>query len=82
MAKTKKIIVSNHDLIPQHSKLSQKDKQELFDHYQVTSHELPKIMISDTMVQKLGAQVNDVIKITRKSPTAGETIFYRAVADE
>jgi len=39
-------------------------------------------MISDTMVQKLGAQVNDVIKITRKSPTAGETIFYRAVADE
>jgi DNA-directed RNA polymerase subunit H (RpoH/RPB5) len=31
------------------------------------------------MVKILNAKIGDVIKITRNSPTAGETVYYRVV---
>ena len=43
---------------------------------------LPKIRKDDPAIAKLNADANDVIKILRKSPTAGEAVFYRGVANE
>ena len=80
--KKKQIIITKHVLVPEHIKLNQKEKAAILEHYNITTKELPKILKSDPLVEKLKANVDDVIKIKRKSHTAGETIFYRAVADE
>ena len=66
-------------LIPKHEILSEKEKDELLKKYKITLRNLPKILVSDPVVVALKAKVGDVIKITRNSPTAGKSIYYRAV---
>ena len=75
----KKLKIDKHSLIPKHVKLSEKEKESVLKQYNITLNELPKILKSDSAVQKLGAKPGDIIKVIRKSPTAGEAIFYRGV---
>ncbi|MBW2981309.1 DNA-directed RNA polymerase subunit H [Candidatus Woesearchaeota archaeon] len=82
MVKRKKIVIKNHVLMPKHEKLSEKDKKELFEKYHIGLKELPKIKKDDPAIASLNVSVGDVIKITRPSPTAGESIFYRGVISE
>ena len=72
---------TKHVLVPKHSKLSEKDKKELFERYRVTLKEMPKILINDPALIGLDVKPGDIVKIIRKSPTAGEAIFYRGVID-
>ncbi len=74
-----KVDISKHILVPKHEILSEEEVKKLLEKYNITKSQLPKILASDPMVKKIGAKVGDVIKITRKSPTAGESIFYRVV---
>ncbi len=76
---SKKHAVIEHELIPEHSKLSKKDAEELFEKYNITLKELPKILVSDPAIAHLDVEVGDVIMIKRRSRTAGETVFYRGV---
>ena len=71
-----------HMLVPKHEKISEEEKQVLLAKYNITIKELPKIDIKDAAIAHLGAQPGDVIKITRDSPTAGTTVFYRGVMNE
>lgn len=68
-----------HQLIPEHVKLSEKDKKELFESYKITFHLLPKIFKTDPAISHLEVKPGDVIKIKRPSITAKEAIFYRGV---
>jgi len=77
----KKSKVIKHVLVPTHIKLTQKEKQELFEKYNISLKELPKISKKDPAISHLNVDEGDVIKIIRKSPTAGETVFYRGVVD-
>ena len=74
-----KIDITKHALIPKHSKVSEKEKKELLDKYSISIKELPKMFKSDPAIESLDAKPGDVIKIIRKSPTAGEVVFFRAV---
>jgi len=74
--------VREHQLVPKHEKLSDKDAKELLLKYHATLKELPKISINDPALKGLGLKQGDIIKISRKSRTAGESIFYRGVIDE
>ena len=71
-----------HVLIPKHKKLSEKEKKELLERYDVTLNELPSIMKSDPALIDMDVEVGDIIMIERDSPTAGRTVFYRGVAGE
>jgi len=75
----KKLNIEKHELVPKHVILSEKEKEELLKKYGIELGQLPRILTSDPMVKLLNAKVGDVIKIIRKSPTAGETIYYRVV---
>jgi DNA-directed RNA polymerase subunit H len=68
-----------HLLVPKHTKLSEKEKQELLKKYNLTTKELPKILNTDPAIAHLEIKEGDVIKISRKSLTAGETNYYRSV---
>ncbi len=74
-----KFKVSQHILVPKHSKVSEKEKKKLLERYNITLKELPKIHKNDPAISELGIKKGDVIKITRKSRSAGEAIFYRVV---
>ena len=79
--KKPKFKVDKHTLTPKHLKLGEREKAQLLEKYHVTSKELPKISKADAALRELEAKPGDVIKITRKSPTAGNAIFYRVVLD-
>ena len=70
-----------HLLIPQHEKLPDKEKAELLKKYNITVNALPKILLSDPAIAELNIKEGDVIKITRKSPTSGESFYYRGVVN-
>jgi len=74
-----KFDVSKHVLVPKHSKVSDKEKNDLLEKYGITLRELPRIIASDPAIQDLDAKEGDVIKIMRNSVPAGESIFYRRV---
>ncbi|MFH1439167.1 MAG: DNA-directed RNA polymerase subunit H [Candidatus Woesearchaeota archaeon] len=74
-----KFDVTKHVLVPKHSIVSEKEKNALFDRYNVTIKELPTIKHDDPAIRHLKAKAGDIIKIIRKSPTAGETVYFRGV---
>ena len=77
----KKYDIRKHTLVPEHTKLSEKEKKDLLEKYHISLKELPKIKKDDSAIAHLSAKEGDVIKIIRKSPTAGEIFFYRGVVN-
>ena len=71
-----------HELVAEHKKLSDKDAKALFKQYNVTMKELPKILITDPAITHLGVKEGDIVRIERKSRTAGESVFFRVVVKE
>ncbi len=66
-------------LSPKYRILTQDEVAALLEKFKVTTKDLPKIKANDPAVKALNASEGDVIKITRKSQSAGETDYYRAV---
>jgi len=77
----KKLDVSKHVLVPKHVKISEKEKKELLEKYNITLRELPKILKKDPVIKHINLKQGDIVKIIRKSQTAGESVFYRGVVD-
>jgi DNA-directed RNA polymerase I, II, and III subunit RPABC1 len=71
--------ISKNILVPEHIKLTEEEKKEVFKQYKIEDSQLPKILVSDAAIQHLKPEIGDVIKIIRKSPTNLENIFYRVV---
>ncbi len=73
-------IILNHEYVPKHEILSDKEAERVLKKYKLSSKmQLPKILSSDPVVKAIGAKKGDIIKITRKSITAGEAVYYRVV---
>ena len=66
-------------MVPKHEILSKKEHEEVLKTYGITPDKLPKILENDSVVQVIKAKKGDIIKITRRSQTAGEAIYYRLV---
>jgi DNA-directed RNA polymerase subunit H len=70
-----------HQFVPKHELLSKKDAEELMHEFHIRPHQLPYIKSNDPAAETLGAKMGDILRITRKSATAGEVIVYRYVVD-
>ena len=71
--------ILEHELVPKHEVLSSEEAEEILRKYRVSPQQLPQILNTDPAVRELGAKPGDIIRIIRKSPTAGETVYYRVV---
>ncbi|MGM5485163.1 MAG: DNA-directed RNA polymerase subunit H [Nanobdellota archaeon] len=78
----KKFDVKKHVLVPEHKKLTDKQKKEVLKSYGVTVNQLPKILSSDPALANIDVKQGDVVMVKRQSPTIGESVYYRGVVDE
>lgn len=73
--------IFDHELVPKHELLEPEEKEKLLAEYRVEAYQLPKIKASDPAANAVGARPGDVVRIIRKSPTAGRYVSYRYVVE-
>jgi|TARA_B100002049_G_scaffold100285_1_gene74004 DNA-directed RNA polymerase subunit H len=75
------VLVPDHVLVPKHEIMAKKDAEEVLKTYNCRTTDLPLIFVNDPAIVGLGVKPGDMIKITRKSATAGESFYYRYVVE-
>jgi len=74
--------IMSHELVPQHTIISEEEKKELFEKYEITPDQLPKILDTDPVSVAIGAKPGQFVKVIRKSRTAKEAVAYRFVVED
>ena len=75
----KEVDITKHELVPKHILLNDNERSELLKRYGVVLKQLPRISIMDPVIKILNGKPGDVVKIIRKSQTAGEAVYYRVI---
>ncbi|MGZ4856902.1 MAG: DNA-directed RNA polymerase subunit H [Methanobacteriaceae archaeon] len=73
--------ILKHELVPDHVVLSKSDVKKIIKNLDIHPEQLPKIKSDDPVVKAIEAKPGDILKITRKSQTAGKFITYRLVLE-
>jgi DNA-directed RNA polymerase subunit H (RpoH/RPB5) len=73
--------IFEHSLVPMHEILTSKEREQLLAKYKVKPYQMPQVTSTDPAVKAIGAKPGDVLRIIRKSSTAGEHIAYRYVVE-
>ncbi|HJS64806.1 MAG TPA: DNA-directed RNA polymerase subunit H [Nitrososphaeraceae archaeon] len=82
MSVEKKVVkVTNHIYQPKHEILSKEEAEQVMKKFNVRTNQLPYIMSNDKGLEDLDVRPGDILRITRKSPTAGESVYYRYVVE-
>ncbi|NOQ44071.1 MAG: DNA-directed RNA polymerase subunit H [Nitrosopumilus sp.] len=79
--KKNQVLVPDHVYVPKHEIMTKKEAEEVLKKYHCKPTELPLIFVTDPAIMGLGIKPGDMIKITRKSSTAGESLYYRYVVE-
>lgn len=79
--KKKEIVITDHIYQPRHEIVPRKEAEEVLKRYNTKPSQLPYILMEDKGLEGLDVRPGDIIKITRKSPTAGESVYYRYVVE-
>ena len=73
--------VLNHVNVPLHVILPDDEVKALLKQYGIVKEQLPKIRSSDPAVRVINGQPGQVVRITRRSPTAGTATAFRLVVE-
>lgn len=73
--------ISNHTYQPKHEILSKIEAEEILKKYNTKPSQLPYMMTDDKGIEDLDVRPGDIVKITRRSATAGESVYYRYVVE-
>ena len=76
--------VLEHELVPEHHLISEKEAKKVLKDFGLTKDQLPKIRLSDPCIRALDAIAGPVeegmmVKIVRRSDTSGMSVCYRLV---
>jgi len=75
-----------HELVPEHTLLSEKEAEEVLKKMKIQPDQLPKIRKDDPVLQVMEMvegpiKEGSIIKITRKSDSAGLSVVYRMIVE-
>jgi DNA-directed RNA polymerase subunit H len=73
--------VLNHVNVPLHVIVPEEEVKELLKRYNIVREQLPKIRNNDPACKVISAVPGNVVRITRRSPTAGTAVAYRLVIE-
>ena len=74
-------LAPDHIYVPKHEVMTKKEAEEVLEKYHCKATDLPLIFVTDPAILAIGVKPGDMIKITRKSATAGESSYYRYVVE-
>ena len=80
-SKRNPVLVPDHVYITKHEIMTKKEAEEVLKKFNCKPSELPLIFVNDPAIIVLGVKPGDMIKISRNSNTAGESIYYRYVVE-
>jgi DNA-directed RNA polymerase subunit H len=72
---------TDHFLVPRHELVTPDEAKEILRQYNATPDQFPFVSSTDATAKSIGAKAGDFVRITRKSETAGETVYYRYVVE-
>ena len=76
-----KVNLRNNVMVGKHSICNIEEEKEVMKLNNITNkNQFPKIFITDSQVRLLDANIGDIIKIIRNTPT-GKSVYYRVVID-
>ena len=73
--------IFDHEFVPKHEILTAEEREKLVAEYKVQPYQLPRIKASDPALTAIGARSGDIVRVIRKSPTAGKYVAYRYVVE-
>jgi len=71
--------VLKHELVPKHEIVPIEEAIRILRELGVKPEQLPWIRASDPVARAIGARPGDIIRVIRRSETAGEIVVYRYV---
>ena len=70
--------ILDHEMIPVHTVLTDEEKEKIIQKYYITDEsKFPEISRFDPVAQAIGARPGELVQITRSSPTAITSLYYR-----
>ena len=82
MATKKRITLApDHIYVPKHEIITKTEAEGVLEKHNCKPTDLPLIFVNDPAILGLGVKPGDMIKITRKSATAGDAFYYRYVVE-
>mmetsp|Transcript_50848 Transcript_50848/g.58468 ORF Transcript_50848/g.58468 Transcript_50848/m.58468 type:complete len:218 (-) Transcript_50848:44-697(-) len=71
--------ITHHELVPQHVPLSEDEVKEVLTAHSLEKSMLPRMLVNDPIALYFGLERGNVVKISRKSESAGKYVTYRQV---
>jgi len=71
--------IFDHELVPQHLKLKNKEIKSFLTRYQIEKHQIPKMLETDPAVKAIQAKPGDIIRIVRNPEMGEDGTYYRVI---
>ena len=71
--------IFDHDFVSKHELLTPDEKEKFLEDYKVHAYQLPRINATDPAIIAVGGKPGDVVRVVRKSTTAGKYEAYRYI---